>query len=246
MPAGSVSTEIIRRVFTMTISSLFTAAFAISTLFTGIFRGPVPIAHPDPVDGIIGAGGFNQVYPISAGSIADQQRQITARLTYLEDLLRSRDVSGLSPALRAERLRNLDRIHAYRVAGAFPRNFDYPGQGLPCFIDREGTICAVGYLVEQSVGRGVAEEINRNYQYATVAAMRMPALDRWIAVSGLTRAEVITIQEPAMDGGGGAFIGVEDLVQEVRRDTVVSAPVPTRADSSQAASPVGIGETTIH
>ncbi|MEO6047999.1 MAG: hypothetical protein ABIQ57_11030 [Candidatus Kapaibacterium sp.] len=229
----------------MTISSLFTAALAISAMFTGVLRGPAPVAHPDPVDSVIGSGGFNLIHSISAGSIVDQRGQIIARLTYLEDLFRSRDVSGLTPALRAERLRNLDGIHAYRIAGAFPRNFDYPDQSRPCFIDREGTICAVGYLVEKSVGRGVAEAINRNYQYATVAEMRMPVLDRWIATSGLTRAEVITLQEPAMNDRDMAPIEMDNLIQEIRRDTVVSHPVAVENDSLRTTSPAEAGRTTI-
>ncbi|MEP7218503.1 MAG: hypothetical protein ABI876_06280 [Bacteroidota bacterium] len=178
--------------------------------------------------------------------MVDQRRQIIARRTYLEDLFRSRDVGGLTRAIRAERVRNLDRIHAYRIAGAFPRNFDYPDRSRPCFIDREGTICAVGYLVEKSVGWGVAEAINRNYQYATIAEMRMPVLDRWIATSGLTRAEVITLQEPAMHRRQPEPLhDIEDLIQDVRRDTVVSRPVSMENDSSRVTPPAGAGEGTI-
>ncbi len=152
-------------------------------------------------DAVIGAGDFNVVHPIRLGTMADMKQQMIARLTYVEALLRSRDVADLTPELRAERLRNLDRLHAYRVRAEFPANDAYPGLLRPCFIDRDGNICAVGYLVEQSVGRPAAERVNARYQYATVNQIRSTELDAWIARSGFTHAEVATIQEPGFNRG---------------------------------------------
>lgn len=150
-------------------------------------------------DAVIGPGDFNVVQPIRLGTAADMKRQMIARLTYVEALLRSRDVADLTPELRAERLRNLDRLHAYRLRAEFPANDAYPGRLRPCFIDADGNICAVGYLVEQSVGRPAAERVNARYQYATVNQIRSTELDAWIARSGFTHAEVATIQEPGFN-----------------------------------------------
>jgi hypothetical protein len=152
----------------------------------------------DPADAVLGTGGFNIFCPVVPGNGIPHETQVTRRLTLLEMLLRQRDVSGWPAELRAERARNLDRLHAYRLQASYPRNYDHPDQLLPCFIDRDGRICAVGYLVEQSVGRSVSERINAHHQYETVAQIHEPELDRWIARSGLTRAEVETIQEPEM------------------------------------------------
>jgi hypothetical protein len=80
------------------------------------------------------------------------------------------------------------------VAGVFPRNYDFPGERRPCFIDRNGRLCAVGYLVAETAGRPVAERINAAHQYDLIADMRTPALAKWVQQSGLTKAECALIQ----------------------------------------------------
>lgn len=64
------------------------------------------------------------------------------------------------------------------------------------FIDEEDTICAVGYLIESSAGREVAEKIAKAHRYdfiETIAA-DMPEVASWIASSGMTLEEIQTIQ----------------------------------------------------
>lgn len=78
--------------------------------------------------------------------------------------------------------------------GIFPRNYDHPEGRVPCFIDRDGRICAVGYLVEQTAGRDAAERINRAHQYDAILAMNDAAVDDWIAGSGLSKEEAAMIQ----------------------------------------------------
>ena len=197
------------------------------------------------VDRIIGTGTFNAVMPVAAGPQSEVQDKIAERLIYLETLLRSRDVSDWPEALRVERMKNIDRLHQYRVQGKFPTNYDRPDEHLPCFMDRDGNFCAVAYLVAESAGLPLAEELNRDYQYATIAEMNSPKLDRWIAQSGLTRAEVITIQVPEarmisdnnVDGFQirGGRISVEEL-QRTIPDTLQAAP-PMETDSTQQAQP---------
>jgi hypothetical protein len=184
----------------MKIPLLATAAALCLIAFT---QSPWSDASPrtpaaDPIDAVLGAGGFNIFCPVVPGNGIPHETQVTRRLTLLEMLLRQRDVSAWPAELRAERARNLDRLHAYRLQASYPRNYDHPDQLLPCFIDRDGRICAVGYLVEKSVGRSVSERINARHQYETIAQIHEPELDRWIASSGLTLAEVETIQEPEM------------------------------------------------
>ena len=179
---------------------LTTAAAAAFCLIAFTHLPPSDIPTADPVDEVLGEGGFNLVYPVVPGNGIPHQTQITHRLIALEMLLRQRDVTSWPAGLRAERARNLDRLHQYRLAASYPRNYDRPSELLPCFIDRDGRICAVGYLVEQSAGHGFAEKINARHQYETIAQMHEPELDRWIARSGLTRAEVETIQVPEPAG----------------------------------------------
>ena len=87
----------------------------------------------------------------------------------------------------------LDLLHEYRKAGSI-RQLRSPGGRRPCFIDRDGNICAVGYLVEQSAGRELAEQINAKYQYDYIRDMDLPELADWVAGSGLSLEEVAMIQ----------------------------------------------------
>lgn len=206
------------------------------------------------VDSIIGRGGFNALFPVTPGP--GERERLQARLAYLEDLLRSRDVRNWPDALVRERARNIERLHEYRLRGRFPINEDHPDRVLPCFIDRHGSICAVGYLIEQSAGRDFAEWLDRRYRYATVAQMSSPALDAWIARSGLTRAEVITIQEPGFvgdqpfgDAPGNVMYSSQDLSAGPSRDssggrsrdsvipTFRAAPLDSAGISRRAAAP---------
>ncbi len=222
----------------MNYPSLLTAATAALMLLACISYTPDrgPESTPaDAVDRVIGDGGFNRLNPIVPGNGVDQDLQVTRRLTAIEELLRRRDVTAWPEELRAERARNIDRLHEYRLRASYPRNYDHPEQMLPCFIDREGTICAVGYLVEQSAGRDVAERINARYQYATVAAMNDPAVDSWIARSGLTRAEVETIQEPGFAGSSGISRTDPRLVASLNAGVLQRADT-TRPSISQKSS----------
>lgn len=155
--------------------------------------------HPQPIDRVIGDGGLNNVYPIHPTIGADGIATISRRLEYIESLLRSRDLSDWPADLVTERMKNLDRLHQYRLRAEYPINYDHPESSLPCFMDRDGKICAAGYLIQQSAGEDVAREINSRYQYSAIRQMNSPAVINWIARSGLTSKEVETIQVVEME-----------------------------------------------
>lgn len=113
--------------------------------------------------------------------------RIRTHLEYVENLLREKNISDLSPGLQLKRKYLLDLLHNYWQAGVFPRNYDYNNQRQPCFIDRNGRICAVGYLVEHTVNRQTAEEINSINKYDKILTMNNQVVDNWIKESGLTR-----------------------------------------------------------
>jgi len=64
------------------------------------------------------------------------------------------------------------------------------------FIDDFGNVCAVGYLIERSVGRALPEQIARlhRFEYLEDIAAAMPEVRAWIASSGLTLDELASIQ----------------------------------------------------
>lgn len=146
------------------------------------------------VNPVLGDVSFMAKYGIEPNETVDNQLRIVTHLEYVEKLLREKDDSHLSFELKSNRAHLLDLLHDYWTAGIFPKNYDYKDQRKPCFIDKDGNICAVGYLVEQTAGREAAESINSKFKYENLLAMNDQSLENWVASSGLTKEECAMIQ----------------------------------------------------
>lgn len=146
------------------------------------------------VNPILGDISYQDKFGITPEKSSNDFERIKTHLKYVENRLRSKDISGISCELQERRLYLLDLLHAYIEQGNFPKNYDYPDQRKPCFIDKNGTICAVGYLVEQTAGRKVAEQINAKFKYEYLSSMNDEIIDNWIACSGFTKEECAIIQ----------------------------------------------------
>ena len=146
------------------------------------------------VNPILGDISFESKFGFKPDATTDNELRIRTHLEYVEHLLRKKDVSDLSIELQTKRNHLLDLLHIYWTTGNFPKNYDYTDQRKPCFIDKDGTICAVGYLVEQTTSRAVAENINSKFKYDAVLAMNDELLDNWVSSSGLTKEECAMIQ----------------------------------------------------
>jgi hypothetical protein len=148
----------------------------------------------DLINSVLGNISFIEKYGYEPDESTDDNIRITTHLQYVERLLRAKDVSHLTSDLQNRRLQLLDLLNSYTRAGNYPKNHKYKGQRKSCFIDKDQNICAVGYLVEQTAGRAVAEKINAVYQYANIFEMNNELINTWIASSGLTREECAMIQ----------------------------------------------------
>ncbi|MEI9808639.1 MAG: hypothetical protein WDO16_12690 [Bacteroidota bacterium] len=133
-------------------------------------------------------------FGIAPGETSSEQLRIQTHLSYTEQLLRSTSPAGLTKDQQANRSVILGVLHDYVEAGKFPTNKDYPGERRPCFIDADGAICAVGYLIEQTKGRTLAETINAKHQYDFLLDMNEPAIAIWANEYGLTLEECAMIQ----------------------------------------------------
>ncbi|MBP6828939.1 MAG: T9SS type A sorting domain-containing protein [Saprospiraceae bacterium] len=129
---------------------------------------------------------------------SDRQR-IQKHLELVEQTLRTRDVSTLSPSQLANRLHHLDVLRDYRMEGIFPTNH-YHTHRQPYFRDNFGVLCAVGYLIWQDGHREIVEQINaeNNYGYIAELAVKYPAIGIWAQENGFTAGELAWIQ-PAYD-----------------------------------------------
>jgi hypothetical protein len=131
--------------------------------------------------------------PTDAPVIEADRVRITEHLRHVEQTLRRRDVSHLSAAQARERLRNLDRLHAYWTHGVFPHNTHHR-ERTPYFIDDDGRTCAMAQLIIDSGHADLAEALARTQNYARIRDMHSPALAAWLAASGLSLEEAAWIQ----------------------------------------------------
>lgn len=121
--------------------------------------------------------------------------RIRTHLAKVERALRSRDVSTLTLAQQAARARNLDVLHAYWTAGAFPKNTDFPAARIPYFIDRAGIRCAMAYLIEQSGHGDFVARVAATNNNARIRDLKSDLeLVAWLDENGLTAAEAAHIQ----------------------------------------------------
>ena len=146
------------------------------------------------VNAVIGDISLIETFGQQGSTETDENVRLQTHLNYVEKLLRNKDISSLTIEQKENRLEMLDLLNAYWTAAVFPKNYDYPDQRKPCFIDKEGNICAVAYLIEQTAGRQLAEEINSKFKYEYLLAMNDPLIDSWIQSSGLNKEECAMIQ----------------------------------------------------
>ncbi|HEU4929334.1 MAG TPA: hypothetical protein VFU38_05840 [Candidatus Krumholzibacteria bacterium] len=170
----------------------------LATPFLATASQPTEFQPPDAfryaINAVIGDASYVERYGELPQPGTDANVRVHTHLSFVHALLSARDDSHMSAELRDARREHLARLREYIDAGVFPRNERYQDQTRPCFIDHEGHICAVGYLVEQSAGREAAERINASFQYAFISQMRSRELDDWIASSGFSRLELAMIQ----------------------------------------------------
>lgn len=152
------------------------------------------IAGNHKINALIGNISFVEKFGEKPNEFTDEQLRIKTHLEYVDQLLIQKDVSDLSALQKKNRKQNIDLLHEYHTAGIFPKNYDYIDQRKPCFIDKDGNICAVGYLIEKTAGLELAEQINNEYQYAYIYDMDIADVEMWISESGLTLEECAMIQ----------------------------------------------------
>jgi hypothetical protein len=146
------------------------------------------------VNPIIGDESYVAIFGSLPDQYSDELTRVKTHLMYAENKLRERTPEGLSEQQKKNRETVLNHLRDYWSNGVFPNNFDYPDERRPCFIDRNGAICAVGYLVEKTAGIDLARQINEKHQYDFLADMNEPALAAWAEEHGFTIEECAMIQ----------------------------------------------------
>jgi signal transduction histidine kinase len=151
------------------------------------------------INAVLGDASFIHTFGFPPPPATDERLRISTHLAYVEQILRAAPVQHLASEQRQKRAFLLDKLHEYWQQGRFPKNTAFTHERRPCFIDGEGSICAVGYLVEQDSERAAAERINAHYRYQYVPQMDAPFVQEWMQQSGLSVAECAMIQ-PRYEG----------------------------------------------
>jgi hypothetical protein len=97
--------------------------------------------------------------------------------------------------LSQQRAAQIARLRAYAQAASFPENRVRPGM-LNVFIDSNGRLCAVANLLALSGHRALVDQTARANNFIRFADVQGGALMAWALSSGLTREEIVRIQEP--------------------------------------------------
>lgn len=149
--------------------------------------------NKDSINSIIG----NVSYVNSFGRLPDDHindsLRIATHLNYVHQLLLDRTEGIQDEAIRNKRFALLALLDEYIQNGRFPQNTKIDHRA-PCFIDEFGTICAVGYLVQETAGLHVAQYINQLHQYDYIENMNVKELKEWISSSGFSEKEIAMIQ----------------------------------------------------
>jgi hypothetical protein len=173
----------------MRLVALFIALLFLLSYFAGFGQQKLQEVNP-----ILHDESYIAFYGTLPDANTNEHERVQLHLLYAELLLQNADITNLTTAQQAKRTYVLDLLHQYALNGVFPTNRAYPDERKPCFIDADGTICAVGYLVEQTKGRQMAEQINAKHQYDLLLDMNEPAIKAWANEYGLTLEECAMIQ----------------------------------------------------
>src|SRR3990167_4886419 len=147
--------------------------------------------HQPPINAVIGNSALRQS-GVDLESLSEQAK-IQTHLAFVETHLRSHTPTSISRSDYPRRQALLHYLAQYRKAGIFPSQNKYPGRR-PHFIDQQGRICAVGYLIQKTAGLTLAQAINKKFEYAYLQDMQDDRLAAWVARSGFTLRELSMIQ----------------------------------------------------
>jgi hypothetical protein len=133
---------------------------------------------------------------------ADHEEKIKVHLYETVRYLKSQNTSVLTPTQITNRANAINKLKAYALEGNFPQNEHAPYK-TPIFIDNYNTHCAVGYLMQQSGAKKLAQTISTNENLAYVEDIMTNGVAEWAEKNGFTMDELALIQPTYPDPIGG-------------------------------------------
>jgi len=172
----------------------FLLAFPILLAASTSFALPRPNSHVRAgANHHLGDDSFIAKYGHNVDIHASERDRMHQHLQYVRDWLASRPATR--PEFEKRRAEILAHFDAYIAKNTTPKNAHVPWR-TPVFIDDEGTICAVGYLIQQTTTPELPQRIARAHRYDFIEdiAAAMPEVAEWVASSGFTLDEIAHIQ----------------------------------------------------
>ncbi len=146
--------------------------------------------------GLIALLGLTLALTTVSRADSDDARETRDALLEVEKTLRAHDTGALTAEQRASRVRALDELHRYALAGVFPHN--HGTELAPIFIDEHGTLCAFANLLAFSGRLDYVKHVAATNNAAKVSDLAKDAeVVSWSRESGISIAEAATIQRPA-------------------------------------------------
>jgi hypothetical protein len=183
------------------------------------------VAADAPQGTVPEVAGQHAIVPPAPWFLEMERRRIETHLERVEEELRAREPVHLSPRQREARLRQLDRLRAYRLAGEFPRNVELPGRRVPVFRDDRGVLCAVGFLLAADGHGELVDRVARTRNRARIPDLAdEPGLLEWLHASGLSVDEATWIQ-PAYEGWPSPEPEISPIPSRYRRTSLAAGLV---------------------
>lgn len=195
------------------------AATAVGIAFASALFAAPAVAAPEPADARLASASLKRFAADGAGRLPaeDEQRRLRLHFSVVIDLLNDETGASLdvavtrlearsddrwSPAerharraaLAAERAVQIERLRAYRDRGRFPLNDGFPSGAVPIFVDRRGTHCAVGHLMQLAGLEAAVQDIAQRDPFVYVPDVQSGPLVELVLRSGLTQEEAALIQ----------------------------------------------------
>lgn len=194
---------------------------------------------------LIGTHASSVPSPVSA-----DQAAVMHHLDGALEMLAARDLSALTASQRTNRAAAVALLAAYRDAGAFPQNRDYPGTRVPYFVDPVTDVhCAVGHLMAATGHQSMVRRIAAADNHVRVKSLATDAgVQAWLESNGISLDEAARIQptygEPPPREPPESRVSNRQLTATIGAAAGVSLMHLLRVDGS-GSRPVGVGSVFV-
>jgi TonB family protein len=175
------------------ITWLLTASFSSAQILDDLIVEEIEPVYIQPVNRILGDISYQEKYGELPKENTSEKLRIQTHLEFVEQELRTAHVFNLDEQQLKNRYKVLDILNTYWRAGEFPTNYYYHTR-TPVFKDKDGNLCAVAYLIQQTAGDDVVNRINRTHKFHYVESMTEDYILDWMETYGLTVEECAMIQ----------------------------------------------------